>query len=106
MMTFNEEYFDEGLYRVGTRCEKWDACRAEHGEKRLAHAVLGRAHRVRPRRLEPPAAEVSADDAHRYSSDTSTDDPLGRSISISALSTGPKETPSALQNERTGSVTS
>ena len=35
MMTFNEEYFDEGLYRVGTRCEKWDACRAEHGEGTL-----------------------------------------------------------------------
>lgn len=35
MMTFNEEYFDEGLYRVGTRCEKWDACRAEHGENTL-----------------------------------------------------------------------
>ena len=35
MMTFNEEYFDEGLYRVGTRCEKWDVCRAEHGENIL-----------------------------------------------------------------------
>lgn len=31
-MKFNQEYFDEGLYRMGTRCEKWDACRAEHGE--------------------------------------------------------------------------
>ena len=31
-MKFNQEYFDEGLYRVGTRCEKWDNCRAEHGE--------------------------------------------------------------------------
>ena len=35
MMMFNEEYFDEGLYRVGTRCEKWDVCRAEHGENIL-----------------------------------------------------------------------
>lgn len=34
-MKFNEEYFDEGLYRVGTRCEKWDACRREHGENIL-----------------------------------------------------------------------
>lgn len=31
-MKFNQEYFDEGLYRVGTRCEKWDGCREEHGE--------------------------------------------------------------------------
>lgn len=31
-MMFNQEYFDEGLYRVNTRCEKWDLCRAEHGE--------------------------------------------------------------------------
>lgn len=34
-MKFSEEYFDEGLYRVGTRCEKWDACRQEHGESIL-----------------------------------------------------------------------
>ncbi|MGN1020138.1 MAG: MalY/PatB family protein [Aristaeellaceae bacterium] len=31
-MKFNQEYFDEGLYRMGTRCEKWDECRDEHGE--------------------------------------------------------------------------
>ncbi|MGN0971142.1 MAG: aminotransferase class I/II-fold pyridoxal phosphate-dependent enzyme, partial [Aristaeellaceae bacterium] len=31
-MKFNQEYFDEGLYRMGTRCEKWDMCREEHGE--------------------------------------------------------------------------
>lgn len=31
-MKFDQEYFDEGLYRVGTRCEKWDNCRKEHGE--------------------------------------------------------------------------
>ncbi len=30
-MQYNEEYFDAGLYRMGTRCEKWDACRREHG---------------------------------------------------------------------------
>lgn len=34
-MKFNEEYFDEGLYRMGTRCEKWDMCRQEHGENAL-----------------------------------------------------------------------
>ena len=34
-MIFNEEYFDEGLYRMGTRSEKWDACRKEHGENVL-----------------------------------------------------------------------
>ncbi|MGN0763311.1 MAG: MalY/PatB family protein [Aristaeellaceae bacterium] len=34
-MRFNQEYFDEGLYRMGTRCEKWDECRAEHGEDAL-----------------------------------------------------------------------
>lgn len=28
---FNKEFFDEGLYRMGTRCEKWDEARAEHG---------------------------------------------------------------------------
>lgn len=32
-MKYNQEFFDEGLYRVGTRCEKWDGCRAEHGDK-------------------------------------------------------------------------
>ena len=30
-MRFDQEYFDAGLYRVGTRCEKWDGMRAEHG---------------------------------------------------------------------------
>lgn len=30
-MNFNREYFDMGLNRMGTRSEKWDACRAEHG---------------------------------------------------------------------------
>ena len=34
-MIFNEEYFDEGLYRMGTRSEKWDACRKEHGADAL-----------------------------------------------------------------------
>ena len=34
-MEFNEEYFDAGLYRMGTRCEKWDLCRQEHGEGTL-----------------------------------------------------------------------
>lgn len=34
-MEFNEEYFDAGLYRMGTRCEKWDLCRQEHGEGAL-----------------------------------------------------------------------
>lgn len=34
-MIFNEEYFDEGLYRMGTRSEKWDACRKEHGPNAL-----------------------------------------------------------------------
>ena len=42
MMMFNEEYFDEGLYRVGTRCEKWDVCRAEHGENILPLWVADR----------------------------------------------------------------
>nr|MBR4280883.1 pyridoxal phosphate-dependent aminotransferase [Clostridia bacterium] len=30
-MKFDREYFDAGLYRVGTRCEKWDGMREEHG---------------------------------------------------------------------------
>lgn len=34
-MLFNEEYFDEGLYRMGTHSEKWDACRREHGHQVL-----------------------------------------------------------------------
>ncbi len=34
-MLFNQEYFDAGLYRVGTRSEKWDECRLEHGESVL-----------------------------------------------------------------------
>ena len=34
-MNFNQEYFDEGLYRVGTRCEKWDGCRKAHGKNAL-----------------------------------------------------------------------
>lgn len=28
---FDREYFDAGLYRVGTDCEKWDGCRARSG---------------------------------------------------------------------------
>ena len=32
---FSSEYFDAGLYRVGTACEKWDVCRAEHGAETL-----------------------------------------------------------------------
>ncbi|MGN0793954.1 MAG: MalY/PatB family protein [Aristaeellaceae bacterium] len=31
-MKFDQEYFDAGLYRMDTRCEKWDEARAEHGE--------------------------------------------------------------------------
>ena len=31
-MKFDHEYFDAGLYRMGTRCEKWDEARNEHGE--------------------------------------------------------------------------
>ena len=31
-MKFDHEYFDAGLYRLGTRCEKWDEARAEHGD--------------------------------------------------------------------------
>ena len=34
-MKFDQEYFDAGLYRVGTRCEKWDGMRAEHGADAL-----------------------------------------------------------------------
>ena len=31
-MKFDEAYFDQGIDRVGTRCEKWDGARKEHGE--------------------------------------------------------------------------
>ena len=31
-MKFDEAYFDRGIDRVGTRCEKWDGSRKEHGE--------------------------------------------------------------------------
>ncbi len=31
-MQFDHEYFDAGLYRMGTRCEKWDEARKHHGE--------------------------------------------------------------------------
>ncbi len=31
-MKFDQEYFDAGLYRLGTRCEKWDHMRAQHGD--------------------------------------------------------------------------
>ena len=34
-MKFDREYFDAGLYRMGTRCEKWDEARKEHGEEIL-----------------------------------------------------------------------
>ena len=34
-MKFDREYFDAGLYRMGTRCEKWDEARKEHGEDML-----------------------------------------------------------------------
>ncbi len=32
-MKFDHEYFDAGLYRLGTRCEKWDEARKEHGKE-------------------------------------------------------------------------
>ena len=31
-MKFDEAYFDQGIDRVGTRCEKWDGARKEHSE--------------------------------------------------------------------------
>jgi len=31
-MKFDQEYFDAGLHRADTRCEKWDGARAEWGE--------------------------------------------------------------------------
>ena len=31
-MKFDHEYFDAGLNRVGTRCEKWDMIRQEYGD--------------------------------------------------------------------------
>ena len=31
-MKFDHEYFDGGLYRVGTRCEKWDGAREDNGD--------------------------------------------------------------------------
>lgn len=31
-MAFDQEYFDAGLYRMGTRCEKWDGMREQFGE--------------------------------------------------------------------------
>ena len=31
-MKFDREYFDAGLYRLGTRCDKWDEARKDHGE--------------------------------------------------------------------------
>lgn len=34
-MRYDQEYFDAGLYRMGTRCEKWDVCREESGENVL-----------------------------------------------------------------------
>lgn len=34
-MKFDQAYFDAGLYRMGTRCEKWDEARKEHGEELL-----------------------------------------------------------------------
>ena len=34
-MKFDREYFDAGLYRVGTRCEKWDGMRETHGSQVL-----------------------------------------------------------------------
>ncbi len=34
-MKFDHEYFDAGLYRMGTRCEKWDEARKEHGDDLL-----------------------------------------------------------------------
>ncbi len=30
-MEFTKEYFDEGIYRMGTRCEKWDELRQREG---------------------------------------------------------------------------
>lgn len=35
MMKFDQAYFDAGLYRMGTRCEKWDEARKENGDELL-----------------------------------------------------------------------
>ncbi len=32
---FSKEYFDAGIYRMGTHCTKWDGMREEHGEGML-----------------------------------------------------------------------
>jgi len=31
-MDFSFDYFNKGLVRTGTRCEKWDVMRAQHGQ--------------------------------------------------------------------------
>ena len=32
---FNSEYFDLGINRMGSRCEKWDAMRAGSGDPEM-----------------------------------------------------------------------
>ena len=39
-MKFDREYFDAGLNRLGTRCEKWDEARKDHGEDILMEQGL------------------------------------------------------------------
>jgi len=34
-MQFGKDFFDDGLRRLGTRCEKWDMMQEEYGENLL-----------------------------------------------------------------------
>ena len=35
MASFDERYFDAGINRVGTDCEKWDGMREETGDSAM-----------------------------------------------------------------------
>ena len=82
----------ESLYayraRAGEKVEKplISEIKANHVEKRLAHTVLSRSNRVRFRHFDCSAAMFSAGYAHNHISETSTGEPGGISISISARS--------------------
>ena len=46
-MAFTKEYFDEGIYRMGTRCEKWDELRQREGGDILPQKVKHNLYFVR-----------------------------------------------------------
>ena len=58
-MAFTKEYFDEGIYRMGTRSEKWDELRQREGGDILPLWVADMDFRAAPCIVEALRRRVS-----------------------------------------------